>query len=151
MHGTWQQYPKKAEKKARTIEDKTILVIRTSKQVVLRKRPKRGLLAGLYEFPAMDKKASLEEVREWLKKQGVEAVRIEKLPESKHIFTHKEWHMTGYQVLVDELEPMGQDESLLFVETQEIERNYPIPSAFAAYSTYLKIQTGIQKMKGTTL
>lgn len=151
LHGTWQQYPKKAEKKARTIEDKTILVIRTSKQVVLRKRPKRGLLAGLYEFPAMDKKASLEEVREWLKKQGVEAVRIEKLPESKHIFTHKEWHMNGYQVLVDELEPMGQDESLLFVETQEIERNYPIPSAFAAYSAYLKIQTGIQKMKGTTL
>ena len=90
-------------------------------------------------------------VFKWLKKQGVEAVRIEKLPESKHIFTHKEWHMTGYQVLVDELEPMGQDESLLFVETQEIEGNYPIPSAFAAYSAYLKIQTGIQKMKGTTL
>ena len=151
LHGTWQQYPQKAAKKARTIEDKTILVIRTSRQVVLRKRPKRGLLAGLYEFPAMDKKASLEEVREWLKKQGVEAVRMEKLPESKHIFTHKEWHMTGYQVLVDELEPMGQDESLLFVETQEIEKNYPIPSAFAAYSAYLKIQTGIQKMKGTTL
>ena len=59
--------------------------------------------------------------------------------------------MTGYQVLVDELEPMGQDESLLFVETQKIEGNYPIPSAFAAYSAYLKIQTGIQKMKGTTL
>ena len=70
LHGTWQQYPQKAAKKARTIEDKTILVIRTSRQVVLRKRPKRGLLAGLYEFPAMDKKASLEEVREWLKKQG---------------------------------------------------------------------------------
>ena len=90
-------------------------------------------------------------VFKWLKKQGVEAVRMEKLPESKHIFTHKEWHMTGYQVLVDELEPMGQDESLLFVETQEIEKNYPIPSAFAAYSAYLRIQTGIQKMKGTTL
>ncbi len=64
-------------------------------------------------------------------KQGVEAVRIEKLPESKHIFTHKEWHMTGYQVLVDELEPMGQMNPP-FVETQEIEGNYPIPSAFAA-------------------
>ncbi len=119
---------KRQPKKARTIEDKTILVIRTSRQVVLRKRPKRGLLAGLYEFPAMDKKASLEEVREWLKKQGVEAVRIEKLPESKHIFTHKEWHMTGYQVLVDELEPMGQDESLLLLrhrKSKEITRFRP--------------------------
>lgn len=92
----------------------------------------------------------MEEVREWLKKQGVEAVRMEKLPESKHIFTHKEWHMTGYQVLVDELEPMGQDESLLLLRHRK-SKNYPIPSAFAAYSAYLKIQTGIQKMKGTTL
>ena len=41
LHGTWQQYPQKAAKKARTIEDKTILVIRTSRQVVLRKRPEK--------------------------------------------------------------------------------------------------------------
>ena len=145
------EIPVKKKAKARKIEERTILIFKDGKRIAIRKRPAKGLLAGLYEFPAMDKKASLEEVREWLKKQGVEAVRIEKLPESKHIFTHKEWHMTGYQVLVDELEPMGQDESLLFVETQEIEGNYPIPSAFAAYSAYLKIQTGIQKMKGTTL
>lgn len=61
-------------------------------------------------------------------KQGVEAVRIEKLPESKHIFTHKEWHMNGYQVLVDELEPMGQDESLLLLrhrKSKEITRFRP--------------------------
>ena len=145
------EIPVKKKAKTRKIEERTILIFKDGKRIAIRKRPAKGLLAGLYEFPAMDKKASLEEVREWLKKQGVEAVRIEKLPESKHIFTHKEWHMTGYQVLVDELEPMGQDESLLFVETQEIEGNYPIPSAFAAYSAYLKIQTGIQKMKGTTL
>ena len=145
------EIPVKKKAKTRKIEERTILIFKDGKRIAIRKRPAKGLLAGLYEFPAMDKKASLEEVREWLKKQGVEAVRMEKLPESKHIFTHKEWHMTGYQVLVDELEPMGQDESLLFVETQEIEKNYPIPSAFAAYSAYLKIQTGIQKMKGTTL
>ena len=89
LHGTWQQYPQKAAKKARTIEDKTILVIRTSRQVVLRKRPKRGLLAGLYEFPAMDKKASLEEVREWLKKQGgLEAIKERNEKKAKILYDY---------------------------------------------------------------
>lgn len=145
---SWQQYPRKAAKKPRRVEDKTILVIRDAKRAVIRKRPKKGLLAGLYEFPSLPGKASVDEVRAWLKEQGVHAVRIEKLAESKHIFTHREWHMTGYMVLVDELEPMRQDEALLFVETQETEEKYPIPSAFSAYTAYLSIKTGSAKLKG---
>ena len=94
----------------------------------MRKRPKRGLLAGLYEFPAMDKKASLEEVREWLKKQGVEAVRMEKLPESKHIFTHKEWHMTGYALTVRGDGPA----ELEWVDAAGLAA-HSVPSAFARY------------------
>lgn len=38
-------------KKARRIERHTILVIRDDGRILLRKRPDRGLLAGLYEFP----------------------------------------------------------------------------------------------------
>lgn len=144
---SWQQYPKKAAKKPRTIEKRTILVIRDGYRAVIRQRPAKGLLAGMYEFPSLSGRASLEEVKDWLKTQGVHAVRIEKLPESKHIFTHREWHMTGYMVLVDELEPMRKDSSLLFVETQETEEKYPIPSAFAAYTGYLNIRTGSARIR----
>ncbi len=145
---SWQQYPKKAVKKPRTIEYRTILVIRDGHRAVIRRRPNKGLLAGMYEFPSLLGKASLDEVKDWLSAQGVCAVRIEKLPESKHIFTHKEWHMTGYMVLVDGLEPMHKDPSLMFVETQETEEKYPIPSAFSAYTGYLSIRTGSMKLRG---
>lgn len=145
---SWQQYPKKAVKKPRTVEYRTILVIRDGHRAVIRRRPNKGLLAGMYEFPSLLGKASLDEVKDWLSAQGVCAVRIEKLPESKHIFTHKEWHMTGYMVLVDGLEPMHKDPSLMFVETQETEEKYPIPSAFLAYTGYLSIRTGSMKLRG---
>ena len=145
---SWQQYPKKAVKKPRTVEYRTILVIRDGHRAVIRRRPNKGLLAGMYEFPSLLGKASLDEVKDWLSAQGVCAVRIEKLPESKHIFTHKEWHMTGYMVLVEGLEPMHKDPSLMFVETQETEEKYPIPSAFSAYTGYLSIRTGSMKLRG---
>lgn len=140
-------YPKKSAKRPRKIEQRTILVVQDVNRVAIRKRPERGLLAGLYEFPSLDGYVAQEDVLSWLKGQGVQAVRIEKLPSSKHIFTHKEWHMTGFSVLVDELEPMRADKSLLFVRPKETEEKYPIPSAFAAYTKYLNIRTGSERIK----
>lgn len=145
--GRQTEYPKKRAKKPRKIEKRTILVIRDSSCAAIRKRPEKGLLAGLYEFPSMEGHATQEEVLAWLKEQGVHAVRIEKLPPSRHIFTHKEWHMTGYMALVDELEPMKKDKKLLFVRPEETEEKYPIPSAFAAYTGYLNIKTGSSRLK----
>lgn len=147
LSATQSEYPKKSAKKPRKIEKRTILVIKDGNCVAIRKRPAGGLLAGLYEFPSLDGHATQEEVLSWLKQQGVHAVRIEKLPSAKHVFTHKEWHMTGFCILVDELEPMKKDRRLLFVKPEETEEKYPIPSAFAVYSKYLNIKTGSSKVK----
>lgn len=135
-------YPKKAPKKARKIEEKTILVLLDENKAALKKRPDKGLLAGLYEFPSLEGKVSQKEVLSWLESQGLKALRVVPLPESKHIFTHKEWHMSGYLVRVDELEKMKREKALLFVSREETERDYPIPSAFAAYTEYLNIRQG---------
>lgn len=135
-------YPQKAPKKERKIEEKTILVLLDENKAALKKRPDKGLLAGLYEFPSLEGKASRKEVLSWLESQGLKALRIQPLPESKHIFTHKEWHMSGYLVRVDELEKMKREKSLLFVSREETEKEYPIPSAFAAYTEYLNIRQG---------
>ena len=62
-------------------------------------------------------------------------IKIEKLSASKHIFTHKEWHMTGYAVRVDELAPKG-GKNMIFVEQGEAKEKYPIPSAYASYLNY---------------
>ncbi len=45
--GSWTEIPVKAPKKPR-IEARTVLVIRDTERAVIQKRPKKGLLAGLY-------------------------------------------------------------------------------------------------------
>ncbi|MDO4292773.1 MAG: A/G-specific adenine glycosylase [Eubacteriales bacterium] len=141
------QYPHRAEKKPRRIEERTVLVIRDGERCVLRKRPPKGLLAGLYEFPSLPGHASVREVRKWLKEEGIGAVRIEPLAASKHIFSHVEWHMTGYMVLADALEPMREKDGLFFAGLAETEEKYPVPSAFFAYAGCLKLRTGSDRLR----
>lgn len=142
------EYPKKAKKKPRSIEKKTILVIQDAEQVALRKRPDTGLLAGMYEFPSLEGHCEEAEVSAYLKEIGLLPIRIRKLPPAKHVFTHKEWHMTGYLVRVDELAVKGpgqETEGFVFVEPEQTRRNYPIPSAFAAYAKRVEMGRGKEK------
>ena len=141
-NGCSSELPVKAPKKKRVIEKKTVLIIQDGSKTVLKKRPEEGLLAGMYEFPMLDGEKSRGEVLEYLKKEGFGMLRIKKAPEGKHIFSHKEWHMKGYVIKVDELEPFSGKEEFLFVETKEAQEKYPLPSAFKVYTRYLSIKTG---------
>lgn len=148
MQDCIQEYPKKKAKKARTVEYKTILLIQDEHKTAIRKRPAKGLLAGMYEFPWIEGLCTQEEVLTYLKKIGFEVIHIKKLEQSKHIFTHKEWHMTGYEIRVDELataEITKKKSGLLFVEPSKTQELFPIPSAFAAYTKYLNIKIGNSK------
>ena len=142
--GRVEELPRKTPKKPRRIEERTVLVIRDGSRFAIRKRPKKGLLAGLYELPNLaghlEEDAVLEEVR----MKGLAPLYITRLPEAKHIFSHIEWRMIGYTVKVAQLEEeMAGD--LIFVETEKTEREYPIPAAFAAYTNYLQIRLGQEK------
>ena len=142
------EYPKKAPKKPRKIEKKTILVILDEHYVALHRREDKGLLAGMYEFPSMEGHREEEEVAAYLKQAGISPIRIQKLKPSKHIFTHKEWHMIGYQVRVDELAAdnlLAQDGKgeYIFIDPEETGNRYPIPSAFAAYADHMKMRRGL--------
>ena len=130
------EYPKKAPKKPRSVEKKTILVIQHGHMIALRKRPERGLLAGMYEFPSMEGHQREEQVLAYLRESGVVPLRIRKLEPAKHIFTHKEWHMTGYLIRVDDLAGMGE---YVFVDPVKMKKEYPVPSAFAAYMDLSKL------------
>ncbi|MDE6674924.1 MAG: A/G-specific adenine glycosylase [Acetatifactor sp.] len=139
------EYPRKAAKKKRSIEKKTVLLIQDDSRVVLRRRPSRGLLAGMYEFPALEGYRTAEDITRYLADNGLKILRIRKLEDSRHIFSHKEWHMQGYMIRVDELEPKGSSratEDWLYVEPEETRERYPIPSALATYATYLNIRQG---------
>ncbi len=128
--GNASEYPKKRAKKARSIEKKTVLLIQYEQRIALNKRPSEGLLAGMYEFPSIEGHQEEKKVIAYLKQLGVMPLRIRRLEPAKHIFTHKEWHMTGYYIRVDDLTGMGE---YVFVDPAEIKNKYPVPSAYAAY------------------
>ena len=147
--GNWQEIPVKKKAKARRIEAKTVLVIRDGDRVVLRKRPKKELLADLYEFPNYEGHLTGEEALGIIQKLNLHPIRIQKLEDAKHIFSHVEWHMTGYMIQVDSL--TREEAKLLFVEVQESERKYPIPSAFSAYTKYMNLRLGNEKYDFTEI
>lgn len=141
--GLTAEFPKKAQKKPRSVEEKTILVIQDAGRVALRKRPAKGLLAGMYEFPSLEGHCEEAEVSAYLREIGLSPIRIRKLPPAKHVFTHREWHMTGYLIRVDELAVKGEGRELqgfVFVEPEQTLTDYPIPSAFAAYAERVEMR-----------
>ncbi len=137
--GAAAEIPVKSKGKARRIEDRTVFLFRDGRKLAIRKRPSKGLLAGLYEFPSVSGHLSLNEAAAYSKKIGLMPVRIKALGEAKHIFSHIEWHMAGYEILVDELERTNE-KGFLFISPEKLEKEYPIPSAYEYYTRYAGIR-----------
>lgn len=140
--GLIERIPYKPPKKQRTVEKKTVLVIRLKGGVLLHKRPGKGLLAGLYELPSMEGHCKKKEALEYVRELGFSPIYIEPLPSSKHIFTHKEWLMKAYLIRADELSEgkdiTAADERWQLAAPEEAKQGYPIPSAFSAYESYIR-------------
>ena len=116
-------YPVKAAKKARRTEEKTVLLLHCSGKYAIRKRPDTGLLAGLWEFPNLEGKLTPEALQELYPGCDIRAAGS-----TKHIFTHVEWHMTGYSLECPEELP-----GFLWKTPQEIEEACSLPTAFRYY------------------
>lgn len=136
------ELPVKRRAKERRCEERTVLIIRDGDKVAIRKRPQTGLLAGLYELPNVKGHKSEDEVLSLVKEMNFAPLRIKRLVDAKHIFSHIEWQMWGYAILVEEPESDGE---LLFVDTVDAGERYAIPAAFAAYAEYLDIRLGSER------
>lgn len=125
------EIPVKARPKARRIEDKTVLLLNFNGRTAIRRRKDSGLLASLYELPNEEGHLEAEEVG-GLYRVPVTAVR--RLSEAKHIFSHVEWHMRGYEI---DLQTMPQGD-YLWVTGKELLKTYSLPGAFRAYTKLIR-------------
>ena len=114
------ELPVKAAKKARRIEARTVFLIFWEKKVALRRRPGRGLLAGLWEYPNELSPAPCP----------VEAAGLSGGPAGKHIFSHIEWHMTAQIVEAASPELPG---GWVWADRQALAQDYAVPNAFQAF------------------
>ena len=113
--------PVKAPKRPRRVEERTVWLIFHGNSVALRRRPARGLLAGLWEFPHEPGGGPLPTA--W----GIEVMSDKYAGQAKHIFTHIEWHMTlrTVEAGTDTLPP-----GWVWSGQTELERQYAVPNAF---------------------
>ncbi|ADL05059.1 A/G-specific adenine glycosylase [Lacrimispora saccharolytica] len=125
------EIPVKTPKKNRKIVDITVMLLWQNGRIAIRKREDTGLLASLYEFPNVEGHLKEEEIPARL---GVEEAVIAPLPAAKHVFSHVEWHMTGFWVELEE--PLHGD--YLWVTGTDLKKNYSLPGAFKAYTKLIR-------------
>ncbi len=127
------QIPVKPPKKARTIEDKTVLLLEYQSKYALHQRGAKGLLAGLWELPNVEGKLSIDKIEKLLNENGIEDYEMELLGEAKHIFSHIEWHMLGYRIhILQKGHELGL-EDIVWADKEQIQEQYALPTAFQAY------------------
>lgn len=120
LAGEEERYPVRSGKKARRIVEATVLVLRCGNKYALEKRPAKGLLAGLWQFPFFEGEAP-----------DFGKVLAEK--RAKHIFTHVEWRMQGRLV-----QARAELPQYVWATADEIRRTYAIPSAFKAFMDWIE-------------
>ena len=119
-----EDYPVKDPKPVKAVEEFDVYLIVKDGRALVRKRPKSGLLAGLWEFP-----------------HGKLPVRMkQELPpvDVKHVFTHKIWLMHGLRA-----ELAGEAEGCVWVDAQELAA-LPMPTPMDKYRKEL-LESGEMK------
>lgn len=128
--GAEEEYPVRSAKKPRRIEPRTVLLLFCGDRFAVRRRPDAGLLAGLWEFPSLDGEVDENGVREYLSDLGIEAGMMTPTAPAKHIFTHIEWHMSGFAV---DCADRGEND-LTWVTAEEWVRDFAAPTAYRAFT-----------------
>jgi len=128
LEGTWRSFPARAEKKPRRKELLTVLVMECQQCFALRKRPEKGLLAGLWEFPNVPGHLEAQEALDLAAAWGVRPRQLQKVVTRTHLFTHVEWQMRCCY-----LQCAQQDPGFVWATREELAQTYSLPTAFRMF------------------
>ncbi|MBO4652989.1 MAG: A/G-specific adenine glycosylase [Lachnospiraceae bacterium] len=140
------EIPRKAEKKARPVRQRTVMVIRCNDHFLLHRRPQSGLLAGMWELPNVDGHLSAAGVKKAasaiLSEAGMSgdvALSAHRIDDSRHVFSHVEWEMRGYRIDVadEHREEFAAPKEYAWMTSAEITETVGLPQAFRAYKLQL--------------
>ena len=124
------KYPVKPPKPARKKQRKTVLLILSDRGVLLHRRPDKGLLAGMWEFPNTDGAPEQAALFACGPIAFLNVTEGGPLPDGRHIFTHIEWEMQGRLFFTADADaPSGY----VWADREALLTEYAIPSAFGVY------------------
>lgn len=121
-------FPVKAPKKPKRIEEMTVFILRYRDDVMILKRPPGGLLSGLYAFPTVSGFLDEAAAAAYLEAAGAAWSSVKRLPDARHIFTHVVWEMRAFLVELS-LPFSGEKTALLRASREELKEKYALPGA----------------------
>ena len=127
-NGTCRDLPVKLPKKQRRREEMTVFILRWDGKLALQKRPNKGLLADLWQFPNVQGKLDTNAAITKVEESGVKVKSILAKVERNHIFTHIEWDMRGVYLEVENV-----NSAYVWLTPQQIEAQAALPTAFRQF------------------
>lgn len=139
LHGQQQTVPYKPPKPARRIEHYTIVLVfstrNNTRQLLLTKRADSGLLKGLWQPLLLEGTHTRDQTQQSLYRLGLHGTLATELRSARHVFTHLEWHMTGWTFECSE-DCMQAAHS--WVEAAQLQTEYATPNAVKFYINIAK-------------
>ena len=120
--------PVKLPKRSRRNEEKTVFIFSCDGDYALEKRSDKGLLAGLWQFPNVGGKLSLEDSLKTVQSMGLSVIDILRQVDRNHIFTHIEWDMRGCYFEVRDKAPQYH-----WLSKAQINEETALPTAFRQF------------------
>lgn len=125
IQGRTGELPVRPAKKPRKVEERKVFFLFHDGRVALRRRPAKGLLAGLWEYPN-----TLAEEPPPIPAEGLTFAGT-----GVHIFTHVEWRMTAWK---DRLDTPDLPEGWVWADRAALADQYAVPSAFAPFQALVE-------------
>ena len=126
--GTAGKLPVKVAKKERKSQKLTVFILSCDGKYALEKRPNKGLLAGLWQFPNISGHLSVQEAISQAEGMGLQPRQILRTVERSHIFTHIQWDMQGIY-----LEVACPVKEYQWMDPQTIRTQAALPTAFRQF------------------
>jgi len=123
------ELPVRKKEVKRKQQDLSVFLI-TSKQgrIALEKRNTKGLLSGMYQLPNTEGHLSEKEAEEYISSLGLQVLSAAYYTDKKHVFTHIDWFMKGFQVSVS-----NESDRFIWVTPAELKEKYALPTAFLKF------------------
>ena len=109
-------------------EEMTVFILSCDGSFALQKRPEKGLLAGLWQFPNCRGKLETEQALQQARSWGLKPKDVLRQVERSHIFTHIRWDMRGIYLEVAE-----QAGDFTWLTAEQIEKDAALPTAFRQF------------------
>lgn len=125
--GVTDTLPVRIKTGGRKTEQKTVFLFTTlTGETAIHKRGDKGLLAGLFELPNTEGFLGEAQIRAFAAEHGLQVKNITFLKDTKHIFTHIEWKLKVYEVLVE-----NTNDHYIWCTPAELRDTYALPTAFS--------------------